>query len=59
MLGVRSTNLPESVSTAVIGSVLVCHDQGFHFLEGMVPVVDHARIQVYVGSDRISGVWAF
>ena len=59
MLGVLSTNLPESVSTAVIGSVLECHDQGFHFLGGMVPVVDRAGIQVYVGSDASASVGLF
>ena len=27
----------ERISTAVMGTVLECHDQGFHFLGGMVP----------------------
>ena len=53
MLGVLSTNPPESVSTAVISSVLECHDQGFHFLGGMVPDVARARAQVYLGSDAV------
>ena len=48
MLGVLSTNPPDSVSTAVIGSVLECHDQGFHFLGGMVPDVNKGRFYDHV-----------
>ena len=51
MLGVLSTNPPESVSTAVMGSVLECHDQGFHFLGGMVPNLIRRPTGVYADTE--------
>ena len=51
MLGVLSTNPPEFVSTVVMGSVFECHDQGFHYLGGMVPDLDRVGPQVYASSN--------
>ena len=53
MLGVLSTNPPESVSTAVISSVLKCHDQGFYFLGGMLPDTTRMHPRVYLSSEGV------
>ena len=39
------------ISTAVMGSVLECHDQGFHFLGGMVPNAAFAGFQAHMQAD--------
>ena len=37
MVGALSTNRSQSVSIAVMNSVMECHDQGFSFLGGITP----------------------
>ena len=59
MQAIFSAQSPDCVSTAVIGSVVVCHDQGFHFLGSMVPDTSVASAQVYMQTDPAVPRWMF
>lgn len=45
--------LPERISTAVIGTVLECHDQGFRFLGGVALDVDGNDVQPHMEAGRL------
>ena len=57
MQALLSAQSREHVSTAVMGSVLECHDQGFHFLGGMVPKAAYAGAQAYIRGDQLGSHW--
>ena len=48
---------PERISTAVMGTVLECHDQGFHFLGGMVPGAYDEDLQVQMQAGLPEFYW--
>ena len=48
---------PERISTAVMGTVLECHDQGFHFLGGMVPGAYDGDPQLYMQAGLPMADW--
>ena len=48
---------PERVSTAVIGTVMVCHNRGFDFLGGMVPNLNASVADAQTHDDPSASYW--